>query len=404
MQQQTFKCKCLNTTGDLVIEKIYATDLDEVKKVLQSRSLKLVTFTTMGPLHRLVRKIQKRPLTATELISFCDQFYFVFSSGTNLMEGLHIIEKENRNKKMNDLFQEISRDIGEGMSLSYSLKRNEHMFPDILIYMVETGEISGNLEEIFLEMKEYFIRQQEIKRKVSGAMIQPAFLVFFGAIVLLYFLNSILPELMENLEIKEEQLPLVTKAIMQLSDIVRDQGAFILMGIVGLFVSWVWMMKNRAFRYVVHRTLLKVPIIGKAIIYLETFKLSIALSLFLKSDVSIVKALDIVSKLMRNEVAKKSVTEARHTILEGMELHQGLRKVEFFEDSFIKYMEVGEKTGNLEEVSKNLTSQYKLKVDAFIQKTLALMEPTMTVMMTVVIGILVMSIALPIFNMVDYIQ
>lgn len=404
MDGKLFKCKCLTNEGDIVHELVEATDIQEVQKILKARYMKLISYEKESFVHSTFKKVKERPLSSSELVFLCDQFYFIFSSGTNLMDGLLLVDHSGRKRKVNHLFKEITKDVAEGVSLSSSLKRNQHMLPDILIYMVETGESSGNLEEIFLEMKEYFLRQQEIKRKVTGALVQPAFLMVFGLITLVYFLKSLLPELMENLDIKESQLPLLTKVVLGASSIVTNHAFLLLFGFVITVLGGWGLIQRPSTRLFIHRAMTKVPFLGRLVVYLETFKVSIALSLFLKSNVPIVYALDIIAKLMSNEVARKSVKETKTTILEGMNLSDGFERERFFDESFIRYIGMGEATGNLEEVTKNLTQQYRLRIDDFIKKSLTILEPAMTVVMTLIVGVLVMSIVLPIFSMVDYIQ
>lgn len=402
--ESMFKCRYITDSGEVKNEKIKFFSEEDILPFMKQNHYRLISYQKDHSLIQSLRKKTARPLDNKELTEFCDQLFFVFQSGTNLIEGLHIIKNDNDNPKVSETLQRIHQEVERGNTLSDAMKANGDMFPKLLTHMVESGEVSGNLDGIFRQMKEYYEKQGQIGQKIKMALIQPVVLLLIGIGVSFYFLRYALPDLMNNLEIEENQLPMLTKSLLFMSDFIGVYGIHILAGCIATAIAFRYLFRKHSFRYQFDKGLIKVPIIGHTLQYLETFRVSMALHLFVRSDVSILTALEILENIMTNQLAKESISDAKQSLVEGGSLVSGFNKNGFFGDKFIKYMEIGEETGNLEEVLGNLSSHYKNKIDEIIEKSLKNLEPILTVVMSVVVGVVVMAIAMPIFSMVDYIQ
>lgn len=400
----SYKCRYLTPKGEVKNEKLSFFSEEDLNSFMRQNQFMIISYEEDSSILKTLQNKSVRPLKNKEITEFCDQMYFIFNSGTSLIEGLYIIKNDNDNKKVSTILNKIHQEVEKGNTLSDSMKSNKGMFPSLLIHMVESGEVSGNLGDIFLQMKQYYEKQGQVAQKIKAALIQPVILLFIGIVVSIYFLQFVLPDLMSNLDIEYNQLPLVTKVLISLSNFIGSYHFYIVGAIIsiGIVLWYLWQMHR--FRYFAHKHLLKIPIFGSTVRYLETFRVSMSLHLFIRSDVSILTALEILENLMKNLIAKESIADARQSLIEGGSLVNGFKKNEFFGDKFIKYMEIGEETGNLEEVLGNLSSYYKNKIDEIIDKSLKNLEPILTVVMAVVVGTVVSAIALPIFSMVDYVQ
>lgn len=402
--ETTFRCKYLTPSGEVKNDKLKFFSEEDILPFMQQNQYLLISYHKDRSVIQHLRAKAVRPLNNKELTEFCDQLFFVFHSGTNLIEGLYIIKNDNDNQKVSEILSRIHQEVERGNTLSDAMKVNEGMFPALLLNMVESGEVSGNLDGIFSQMKDYYEKQGQVGQKVKMALIQPVILLLIGMGISFYFLRYALPDLMSNLDIEENQLPALTKSMLFMSDFLAVYGVHLLFGIILLFIVFYFLKQVQAVRYQLDKALMKIPIVGNTLRYLETFRVAMALHLFVRSDVSILTALEVLENLMTNQLAKESISDAKQSLIEGGSLVAGFNKNRFFGDKFIKYMEIGEETGNLEEVLGNLASHFKNKIDETIEKSLKNLEPILTVVMSVVVGVVVMAIAMPIFSMVDYVQ
>lgn len=402
--KKRFLCRYVTPEGETKKEILEVYSVEDIKYYMAQHQYLLISYKTESDKISKLKKKMQRPLKDKELVEFCDQMYFVFSSGTSLIEGLNIIKRGNQNKRVAETIDFLYKEVESGNSLSHAMKSMEHLFPALLIHMVESGEVSSNMEDIFSEMKQYYEKQGDVKGKILSALIQPAILLFIGMIMLVYFLQVALPDLMGNLEIDQNQLPMITKVLIAISNFTSEYYLYMIFIIAVTIGGVIFAWQNEKVRFLGHKLILKIPVIGTTLRSLETFRVSLSLYLFLRSDVSILTALEIIESILKNTVAKKSVHETRKELLEGNTLSDGFSKVPFFDYKFVKYLEVGEETGSLESVMQNISTYYRNRIDEIIKKSLSLLEPVLTVTMAVMTGIIVAAVALPIFSMVDYIQ
>lgn len=402
--KKRFLCRYVTPEGETKKEVLEVYSVEDIKYYMAQHQYLLISYKTESDKISKLKKKMQRPLKDKELVEFCDQMYFVFSSGTSLIEGLNIIKRGNQNKRVAETIDFLYKEVESGNSLSHAMKSMEHLFPALLIHMVESGEVSSNMEDIFSEMKQYYEKQGDVKGKILSALIQPAILLFIGMIMLVYFLQVALPDLMGNLEIDQNQLPMITKVLIAISNFTSEYYLYMIFIIAVTIGGVIFAWQNEKVRFLGHKLILKIPVIGTTLRSLETFRVSLSLYLFLRSDVSILTALEIIESILKNTVAKKSVHETRKELLEGNTLSDGFSKVPFFDYKFVKYLEVGEETGSLESVMQNISTYYRNRIDEIIKKSLSLLEPVLTVTMAVMTGIIVAAVALPIFSMVDYIQ
>lgn len=399
-----YKCKCITSNGQVIIDSIEAKDFNELKRLIENKDLKLIRAAKENSITSKINSLKKRKLKQEELAELCSQIYFVLNSNTTLLNGLQIIKSDKKKDKVSQVIEHLYSDVEKGSSLSESMQSISYMFPKLFIYMIMSGELSGNLSTVFRQMQLYYETQGEIKKKVQSALMQPAILIVIAFGMLIFFLNFVLPEIMTAVEIGEDQLPLITRIVIGFSNYISAYYYYIIITIILVMFFGSKLYQNENVRFQVHKVLSKTPMISSFIKHMETYRFSMTLHLLLEAGVNLLETLDTIQNIMSNEVAKKSVKETKDTLLEGNRFYEGLSKSKFFDESFLKAIRIGEETGSLDDVLEQMSEYYKKKVDNKIKKTLALLEPMLTVGVGVFVGILILSIALPVFSMMDYIQ
>jgi general secretion pathway protein F len=286
--------------------------------------------------------------------------------------------------------------VNEGSSLADALARYPDLFMPLYINMVRAGEASGSLETVLLRIADFMDQQEELKGKVTSAMIYPAIMtVLSGGIVTMLMIN-VVPQITEMFEGMNAELPWNTKFLIWLSDILASWWFLIGAGIAGL----VWLFRRWRATEIGRATgdtiLLKLPVIGDLARKLSIARFARTLATMLASGVQLLQALDIVRSLLGNYVLEKVVGTARDNIREGEGIAPALKRSGQFPALVTHMIAVGERSGQLEQMLTDVANAYDREVNIALTRMTALLEPLMIVLMGGSVGFIVFSIMQPI--------
>lgn len=341
------------------------------------------------------------PVRSEKLAAFCIQMSAMLTAGISVAAALDICRRSAGDKKLQNTFMELSEEVQKGQSLSQAMTDMGSVFPRFLIHMVETGETSGNLDEIFQTMSEHYEQEVELRGKVQTALIYPCVLLVVTLATTLFILTFVLPQFARMFE--DGELPLLTRALMGISSVMVHDWPKMIAGLLLVLFLFLWLSGKRRFRYVADQCVLRFPVAGGLLHTLYTTRFASTFSILYGSGIGILKSLDIAGKVLGNSYAAGQLQIAATELSSGELLADVLERTGIFLPVFISMVAVGEEAGNLEQILADTGAFYHKSANAAINRLIALLEPVMIVTMAAVISLIVIGIMLPIFRMYGYI-
>ncbi|HEY0135486.1 MAG TPA: type II secretion system F family protein, partial [Nannocystis sp.] len=317
-------------------------------------------------------------------------------AGVTLPEALQALTDQVESRRFKGVLGDVANKVNEGSSLADAISRYPDVFLPLYINMVRAGEASGSLETVLLRIADFMDQQEELKGKVTSAMIYPLIMtVLSGGIVMMLMIN-VVPQITEMFDGMNAELPWNTKLLIYVSDLLASwwflfiAGAF---GVVWLFRRW---RKTEAGRATGDTILLKIPVVGDLARKLAIARFARTLATMLASGVQLLQALDIVRSLLGNYVLEKVVGTARENIREGEGIAPALKRSGEFPSLVTHMIAVGERSGQLEQMLIDVANAYDREVNIALTRMTATLEPLMIVLMGGSVGFIVFSIMQPI--------
>ena len=345
------------------------------------------------------RKIRQRDVNL-----FFRQLANLMDAGLPLIRALTTLIAETENPRMVEVLRQLRVSVQKGRTLAESLADHPHIFPTMYPNMVRAGETGGMLEEVLLRIAAFGEKTDELKHKVGGALIYPAFLVLVGTTALFVLLSFVFPKLIELFEDFNAPLPIATRIVMAICSFMSRWWWLILM-LLALFVIGArqYIATSRG-RFQVDKGLLRTPLLGPVLQRVEISKFARTLGTLIDNGVPILSALRIVVDTLTNRALAHEVSSVHDEISEGESLNEALRRREHFPPSVVNMLAVGEESGKLGEACRRIADVYDAEVDRAIGAMTSLLEPTLILIMGFFVGFLVIAMLLPMFQVHSLIQ
>ena len=348
--------------------------------------------------------ISLKKVTKKDLAVFCRQFYTMLNAGVTIVKSLDILEKQTDNKLMKKATISIYEGVQKGMTLSESMRIHERIFPPILINMVEAGEMSGSLDTIMERMAVHYEKENKIENKIKGAMIYPLVLAIVATTVVVFLLIAVMPTFVGMFEGSGMELPMPTKILLAISHSLQNYWYMYIIIQAFLIYGIAYYNKTEAGGLVIDTMKLKVPIFKDTNIKIATSRFTRTLSTLLSSGIPLMHGIDIVSKVIGNRYISLKLENAKEEIRKGVPLSRTIKDSKVFPPMVDSMIKIGEESGSLDEILNKSADFYDEELEAALQKMTELLQPLMVVVMALIVGFIVISIALPMFDMVNTIE
>lgn len=317
-------------------------------------------------------------------------------AGVTLPEALQALTEQVESRRFKGVLSDVANRVNEGSSLADAVARYPDVFLPLFVNMVRAGEASGSLETVLLRIADFMDQQEELKGKVTSAMIYPIIMtVLSGGIVMMLMIN-VVPQITDMFDGMNAELPWNTKFLIWISNLLADYWFLFLAagsGLVWLFRRW---RATEIGRATFDTVVLKVPIVGDLARKLAIARFARTLATMLASGVQLLQALDIVRSLLGNYVLEKVVGTARDNIREGEGIAPALKRSGEFPTLVTHMIAVGERSGQLEQMLVDVANAYDREVNTALTRMTAMLEPLMIVAMGGSVGFIVFSIMQPI--------
>lgn len=334
-----------------------------------------------------------------EIVVLSRQIATLFEAQVSALRVFRLLASEVDNKKLSDILSEIGDDLQGGSPISKALARHPEVFSAFYVNMARAGEESGKLSEIFAYLADYLDRTYEIVSKTKNALIYPIFViaVFFGVMALMLIL--VIPNISAILIDSGQEIPIYTSIIIGLSNFLVNYGVFVLIALAaGAFYLW-HMRKTESGALILDDLKLSIPYVGDLYKKLYLARIADNFSTMLLSGVSVVEAIDITASVVDNSVYKAILADVGRDVKGGMSLSSALGKHPEIPGIMIAMMRIGEETGELGKILTMLAKFYNREVINAVDTLVGLIEPVMIVALGLGVGVLLVAILLPIYNL-----
>ena len=333
-----------------------------------------------------------------DIVILSRQLSTLFEAKVPVLTSLNLLAGETENPALREKMSVLLDDIQGGSSISEAMSKQPDVFSKFFVNMVRSGEESGKLDEVFSYLASYLERNYELASKARSALIYPIFVLvaFFGVLVLM--LTVIIPKLSVILKETGQELPIYTKAIIAVSDLLINYGIFVLIAlIVGAISVWYYLRTGQG-KAGFARFQLSIPYVG--VLYRKLFigRMLDNFETLLSSGVSVIRTLELTADVIDSEIFRQILTESIEAVKGGSSISESLSRYEDIPGLVVQMIRVGEETGKLAFVLKTLSRFYKKEVDTAIETLMSLIEPALIIVLGLGVGLLVAGILGPIYN------
>jgi len=383
------------------IQGVFEGDYEEVVTMIREKSffpteIKEIKGAKDIKELNLFGKVDKKSIAM-----FCHQFASVIKAGVPMTQSLFILYRQTENKMLRDALEDVYEDVQTGKTLSESMAEHPKVFPSLLINMVEAGEVSGTLEESLERMAIHFEKDYKLQRKVKSAMIYPVAVLIVAVLVVVFLLIKVVPTFEGIFGRMGADLPAPTKMLLAASAFVQENGLYLLFGVVmALIVARIY-IKSPDGRYNWHSLLMKLPVVKKLIENTIAARFSRTLGTLTATGVPLAEALGVTSRVVGNAVAEKALYKIQEDVTKGDSIALSMERLDLFPIMLVQMTQVGEESGTLEGMLSKTADYYEGEVESSVGRLTAMMEPAIIVVLGGIVAFIVLSIALPMFDMVN---
>ena len=394
MPVYTYSARAIN--GELKNATIDAPSREEAVAQLRKQRLNVVKIDEATGKKKKAGKVPMR-----DIVIFTRQFSTMINAGLPLVQALDILATQSENQALKDTTRAVVFDVESGNTVADALRKHPNAFSDLYVNMVAAGEAGGILDTILMRLAVFMEKNDALVRKVKGAMIYPGVIMSVAFIAITVLLVFVIPVFENMFASVNMALPLPTRIVIGMSRFLKFYWWAVGLGGFGL----VYMLKNyyatSSGKLAIDKLMLKAPVLGDVLRKSAVSRFTRTLGTLISSGVSILDGLEITAKTAGNRVIQDAIMESRASIAGGETISAPLKKSAVFPPMVISMIAVGEQTGGLDEMLTKIADFYDEEVDAAVSGLLALMEPMMIVFLGVVVGGMVVSMYLPIFDMVN---
>jgi len=340
------------------------------------------------------KKVKQRSIAV-----FTRQLATMIDAGLPLVQSLEILSQQQESKVFKNIIREIREDVEGGSTFAGALKKHPATFNELYTNLVVAGEEGGILDNILTRLANYIEKSEALKKKVKSALIYPATIVGVAIIVVIVLMIFVIPVFETMFKSAGQSLPLPTLIVLTMSKLIKKYVIIFIPALVLLFYLGRKYYQTQNGRAVIDRLLLKLPVFGPLFRKIAVARFSRTLGTLVSSGVPILDGLTIVSRTSGNRTIETAILNARASIREGETIAEPLNRSKIFPPMVIQMISVGESTGALDSMLSKIADFYEEEVDIAVSNLTSLLEPFLMIFLGVVIGGVVISMYLPIFNM-----
>ncbi len=369
--------------------EVFLVDIKETASVDKEKSGDKIAIFPM------IKKVRLRDLSI-----MTRQLSTLLSAGLPLVPSLNALASQTKHPQFKIILTQIKDQVTEGNSLTLSMSNFPDVFPPLYVNMIRAGEASGTLDIVLDRLADFYEKSQALRTKIRSALAYPILMFFIGSGVLMFMLAFVVPNITKIFQEMHQNLPMTTIMLIAVSNALKTYWLLILILMVGsiLFIRYSIKSTVRG-AHIWNKFKISAPVIGELNRNIAISRFSRTLGTLLKSDVPLLTALEIVSHVVGNSLIAAEIRQAIKDVGEGQSLSVPLSKSGLFPTIAIEMIAIGEQSGTVEEMLLKIADSLERDVEANILVFTSLLEPIMIVSMGLIVGFIIISILLPIFEM-----
>lgn len=374
---------------------------NDVISWLREQGLTPVTVVEVADksVKKATQRTGSKPIKSGELAALCWQLNTMVEGGIPIITALETIGGDIENKQLEQILRQTAERMQKGQTFSECLAEYPKIFNSLACAIILSGETSGNIAASLQRLAEYYDNKDTFVKRVKKATVYPIFVFVFMIIITIIFMAFLVPKFIVIFNQLGSELPAFTKGFMAFYYFARSNLLYILGGILGVIIACVVTGKTQKGHRMFSRLALKLPLFGKVISQAFIVVFCRTMSTLISSGISVLEAFDILASMTKNDVIRGAILKTKQHVIEGVTVSSSLHMAGFFPPMVGKMIQVGEESGALAKVLGRTASYYERKVDALIGTMLALLEPTMIVVVGMIVLVVLLALYLPIFTM-----
>ena len=401
----TFTYKALDQNGEILQDQMEGSNTTAVAITLKQQGMFVIDVKEQRATQKDILEPFKK-VKLGDLVVFSRQFATLINAGLPIVRALYVLSEQTENKKLVDVIDAVRGDVEAGHSLSEALEKHPKVFNRLYVELVRAGEIGGMLDGVLLRIADQLEKEADLRRKVKTAMAYPLFVVGFAILVASILLIFIVPIFARMFEDLGGTLPLLTRIVMAVSDVLASLwGILVYLGMgVGFFLFLRW-RKTEQGRKVWGRASLKIPFkIGDIVRKVALARFARTLSTLSAAGVPILQSIEITATSSGNWVVENALLKSRDAVREGLPIYKPLEEEWVFPPMVTRMIAVGEETGDIDGMLRKIAEFYESEVDAAIKALTSIIEPLMIIIVGIIVGVIVIAMYLPMFKIYEIIE
>lgn len=397
---ESFSYKAVSAAGKDVKGSVEAESREEAARKIKEQGLVPVSIGKQGALDKDVNIpiFKGKKIPARDMSVFCRQFASILKAGVSVINALEMLAEQTENKKLKEAIVNTQSNVEKGENLSDSMRQND-AFPSILIDMVRAGEASGSLENSLTRMAIQFEKDAKLNGIVKKAMMYPIVLICVMIGVVIVMLTFVIPSFMTMFEDLDSELPVTTKAILAMSNSLKNYWYIYIIVVVGIVVGIQMYKRTDNGKHNLDKLKLKIPVFGLLQTKSACASFARTMSTLLQAGMPMIDALEISASTMKNVLFYDGLEKVKNGVSLGLPLSNQLKATGLFPAMVVHMVGIGEETGNVEEMLTNSATYYEEEVEVQTQTLTSLMEPVIIVLMAFVVVLLIMAIYQPMIQL-----
>lgn len=397
-----------NQNGEVIKGYFEAFSKVEVHSYLLSEGFEVYSIKTNKWIQFLHgnRRTNHTKIKTKDLIFFLTQLSTYIKAGIPLVEALKILTRQFKQKSYKKIFESIVYDLTTGENFSEALLKQNVAFPKLLINMVKTSEMTGELPEVLDDMAAYYTETEATRKQMITALMYPSIVFIFSVAVITFIMMFVIPQFVEIYETMDaSQIPGFTLAVIAVSEFIQNYIIWLLVGIVILILLFIYLYNNvKIFRTVCQWILMHIPVLGTTVIYNEVTMFTKTFASLLSHNVFITDSMEVLNKITNNEIYKMLILDTITNLAKGEKISTAFEGHWAFPIPAYEMLVTGEKTGELAEMMSKVSTYYQTLHKENVTRIKAFIEPILTVFLTAVVGVIILAVIIPMFSMYGTIQ
>ncbi len=398
--------KAITADGKMIKDNIDSSTLEEAKENIRSKNLYLLEITEkkgisleLTPKEIILGRISKRDLALVTR-----QLAVLISTGTPILKAIEIIVEQREFKILCKILDEIKNKLAQGNSFSEALRNYPRIFDELYVNMVRSGEASGELSKVLTALSDHLIESEQLKGKIISALSYPLIVIGFSIVVVAVLFIKVIPGITSFLLEKKVPLPLPTRMLIGVSSFVQNYWLYILGFIIVAFIIFIYVKTLKSLAIFLDKAILKIPVLGNIILKNSLTRFCKTLAMLLENGIPMADAIVVAGDVTKNSVLINALQKIKKDVMEGMSVSIAISKYKFLPRTLGFIVSVGEESGELPQLLKKLADGYKEELDILTQKFIAFLEPVLTLGLAIFVIFVVLSIMLPIIDMLGTIK